>query len=74
MADFVVMEVYSVDAEDAESAANSAKASSPNSDAVFLVADSLGGLANPYHLADAQSAFGHIAPAQAPAEELTDEQ
>lgn len=61
MAKFVVMTVTEVEAEDQEAAESAANLNAP-SGAVTLVANSLGGLMNPFHLADAQSNFGHIQP------------
>jgi hypothetical protein len=61
MAKYVVMEVYSVEAADVE-AAKAAVGGETNKDGVFLVGESLGQLMNPFHWADAQNKFGHIAP------------
>jgi hypothetical protein len=65
------MEVYTVDADSPEAAADLAKSNSSNSDAVFLAADSLGGLLNPVHWADAQASFGHVQPVSAEEAALT---
>lgn len=63
MSEYLVMEVYSVQAETQEAALESAKLNSRNEGAVFVAADRLGGLLNPVHHAESQAAFGHIAPA-----------
>jgi hypothetical protein len=63
MAKFVVMEVYSVDADSAETAKAEVEGSTSHNDSCVLVAEQLGGLVNPYHWEDAQNKFGNIKPA-----------
>ena len=67
MSKYVVMEVYSVEADSAEAAKAQVEGATANDSAVH-VAVSLSGMLNPFHWADAQNKFGHIQPA--PVEEV----
>lgn len=67
MGKYVVMEVYSVEAESAESAKATAEGAT-SQDGVVFVAESLGQMMNPVHWADAQNKFGHLKAEAAPAE------